>query len=62
MSQVRVALVGATGAVGRQMLQLLEDRDFPVDELVCLADPREEGTTVDFRVKTYSQRSQSGSL
>ncbi|MGI6486913.1 MAG: aspartate-semialdehyde dehydrogenase [Syntrophomonadaceae bacterium] len=49
MSQVRVALVGATGAVGRQMLQLLEDRDFPVDELVCLADPREEGTTVDFR-------------
>jgi len=45
----KVAVVGATGAVGREMLKVLEERQFPVGELVCLADPREEGTIVKFR-------------
>ncbi len=49
MPMVRVAVVGATGAVGREMLKVLEERQFPVGELICLADPREEGTVVKFK-------------
>ena len=36
---IKLAIVGATGAVGQEMLKILEERDFPVDELICLADP-----------------------
>ncbi|MGH2695419.1 MAG: aspartate-semialdehyde dehydrogenase, partial [Actinomycetota bacterium] len=34
---MRVAVVGATGAVGREMLRTLEERRFPLDEVVALA-------------------------
>jgi len=44
-----VAVVGATGAVGRAMLQVLEQRGFPVDRLIPLASPRSAGGTVSFR-------------
>jgi aspartate-semialdehyde dehydrogenase len=44
----RVAIVGATGAVGREMLRLLEERAFPVAELIPLASERSEGTRVRF--------------
>ena len=40
---VRVAVVGATGVVGRTILRILEERDFPVDELRCLASSRSAG-------------------
>ena len=40
---MRVAIVGATGAVGREMLRIVEERDFPLDELVLLASRRSEG-------------------
>ncbi|MEX1046680.1 MAG: aspartate-semialdehyde dehydrogenase [Actinomycetota bacterium] len=46
---MRVAVVGATGAVGREMLRILEERDFPVDELLPLASVRSEGNKVPFR-------------
>ncbi|HHV77202.1 MAG TPA: aspartate-semialdehyde dehydrogenase [Syntrophothermus lipocalidus] len=49
MAMVKMAVVGATGAVGREMLKVLEERDFPVGELVCLADPKEEGNRVKFK-------------
>jgi aspartate-semialdehyde dehydrogenase len=45
---MRVAVVGATGAVGREMVRILEDRAFPVDELVPLASPRTAGTRLRF--------------
>jgi aspartate-semialdehyde dehydrogenase len=45
---VLVAVVGATGAVGREMLRTLEARRFPLDELVPLASPRSEGRRVRF--------------
>jgi aspartate-semialdehyde dehydrogenase len=45
---MRVAVVGATGAVGREMLRTLEARDFPVDELVPLASTRSAGRRVAF--------------
>ena len=44
-----VAIMGATGAVGQVMLEILAERDFPVDELRLLASPRSEGKTIDFK-------------
>jgi aspartate-semialdehyde dehydrogenase len=45
----RVAVVGATGAVGTEMMDVLEERAFPVDALVPLASSRSAGGTVTFR-------------
>ncbi|GBQ26271.1 aspartate-semialdehyde dehydrogenase [Gluconacetobacter azotocaptans] len=44
----RVAVVGATGAVGREMLKTLAERDFPVDEIAALASARSVGQEVSF--------------
>ena len=44
----RVAVVGATGNVGREMLQTLADRDFPADEVVALASERSVGGEISF--------------
>jgi aspartate-semialdehyde dehydrogenase len=43
---MKVALLGATGAVGRTMLQVLSERSFPVDELVLLASARSAGERI----------------
>lgn len=43
-----VAVVGATGAVGREMLRMLESRGFPVRRLVALASPRSAGRSLPF--------------
>jgi len=48
----KVAVVGATGNVGREMLNILEERGFPVDEVVALASRRSLGTEVSFGDKT----------
>lgn len=45
----KVAVLGATGLVGREMLKTLEQRDFPVSQLVPLASPRSAGTKIVFR-------------
>lgn len=47
--RVNVAVVGATGAVGEAMIEILEQRDFPVDTLFPLASSRSAGSTVRFR-------------
>jgi aspartate-semialdehyde dehydrogenase len=44
----RVAVVGATGNVGREMLATLAEREFPLDEVAAVASPRSTGTDVDF--------------
>ena len=44
----RVAVVGATGNVGREMLQILSERNFPVDDVVALASSRSAGRQVSF--------------
>ena len=44
MSPMHVAVVGATGAVGREILRTLEERAFPMSELSLLASPRSEGS------------------
>tara|TARA_B110000483_G_scaffold62000_1_gene77155 strand:- start:96 stop:1115 length:1020 start_codon:yes stop_codon:yes gene_type:complete len=49
-----VAIVGATGAVGEVMLEILEARDFPVRELYLLASERSEGKKLQFRGKSVT--------
>ena len=44
----KVAVIGATGNVGREMLQTLVDREFPVDEVIALASERSIGREVSF--------------
>ena len=44
-----VAVAGATGAVGREMLKTLEARNFPAKEVIALASSRSAGTTVPFK-------------
>src|ERR1700735_2194357 len=44
----KVALVGATGNVGREMLNILDERKFPADEVVALASRRSQGVEVSF--------------
>lgn len=51
--EISLAIVGATGAVGQEMLKVLEERNFPIKQLICLADPREAGTRIPFRGKEY---------
>ena len=46
--KVHVAVLGATGLVGRTFLQILEERHFPVGELRLLASGRSEGKTLPF--------------
>ena len=51
MSGFNVAIVGATGAVGEALISILEQRDFPVNQLFALASERSAGSTVMFRNK-----------
>jgi aspartate-semialdehyde dehydrogenase len=55
-SGIRVAVVGATGAVGKQLLSILEARNFPVGDLVPFASARSEGKPVQFKGKNYPCR------
>ena len=48
-SEPRVAIVGATGAVGQEFLELLDERDFPLKELKLLASARSAGKTMKFQ-------------
>jgi aspartate-semialdehyde dehydrogenase len=48
----RVVVAGATGNVGREMLNILAEREFPVDEIVALASRKSMGTEVSFGDKT----------
>lgn len=48
-----IAVVGATGAVGREMISILEERTFPVSELVLLASERTEGERIEFNNKNW---------
>jgi len=49
-----VAVVGATGAVGNEMVSILEERNFPVDKLKLLASTRGAGTRMEFKGKSYT--------
>jgi aspartate-semialdehyde dehydrogenase len=48
---MRVAIVGVSGAVGQEFLKVLEEREFPLDELVLFGSARSAGSTYTFRGK-----------
>ena len=49
-----VAVVGATGAVGETMLSILQERNFPVENIYALASSRSAGSTIRFNGKTVT--------
>ena len=52
MEKVNIAVLGATGAVGREMLKVLEERNFPINEIKVLASARSAGTELPFAGRT----------
>lgn len=54
MKEITIAVVGATGAVGQEILKVIEERKIPYKELKMLASARSAGTTIDFMGKTYT--------
>ena len=53
---MKVAIVGASGAVGQEFLKVLEERDFPVDELLLFGSERSAGRKYTFKGKEYTVR------
>src|SRR3954462_7880023 len=51
MTSFNIAIIGATGAVGQEMLRVLEQRRFPVKEIRCFASPQSAGKSVLFKEK-----------
>ena len=54
MKEYNVAILGATGAVGREMMKVLAERKFPIRELHLLASARSAGTVLEWNVKTVA--------
>ncbi|MFV0474433.1 MAG: aspartate-semialdehyde dehydrogenase, partial [Pikeienuella sp.] len=52
----RIAVVGATGNVGREMLNILADREFPADEVVALASRKSQGQDCAYGDRTLKAR------
>ena len=48
---MKIAIVGTSGAVGQELLRLLEERNFPIDELLLFGSSRSAGTTYPFKGK-----------
>jgi aspartate-semialdehyde dehydrogenase len=53
MKKYNIAIVGATGMVGRTFLKVLEERNFPINNLYLLASSRSKGKKINFQNKTY---------
>lgn len=53
---MKVAIVGASGAVGQEFLKVLEQRNFPIDELLLFGSSRSAGRTYAFRGKEIPVR------
>ncbi len=53
---MKVAIVGASGAVGQEFLKVLEERNFPVDELLLFGSERSAGRKYNFKGKEYTVR------
>jgi aspartate-semialdehyde dehydrogenase len=54
MEGYNIAILGATGLVGRTILQILEEMDFPIGELRLFASDKSNGTVIDYRGKSYT--------
>lgn len=51
---MKIAIVGASGAVGQEFLRVLSERNFPIDELVLFGSSRSAGTTYEFKGKNLT--------
>jgi aspartate-semialdehyde dehydrogenase len=51
---MKIAVVGATGMVGEIMLRVLEERNFPISELLLVASERSVGKTLRFKNTSYT--------
>jgi len=56
---MKLAVLGATGALGRTLLEILEDRQFPADEIVPLASQRSAGSVVRWKGREWTVRAPS---
>ena len=56
MKLYTVAVLGATGAVGQEMMNILAERDFPVGKLIPLASARSAGKTLKFRGEDVTRK------
>jgi len=54
MRKFNVAVVGATGAVGEELFRVLEDYDFPINDLIPFASARSIGKTIEFKNEEYN--------
>ncbi len=59
---MKVAVVGATGLVGQTMLKVLEQRNFPVTELIPVASEKSVGKTIQWKGKSYTVRSMTDAI
>ena len=53
MKKVNVAVVGATGMVGRTFLKVLEERQFPIENVYFFSSKKSAGSTITFAGKDY---------
>lgn len=53
MKKINLAVVGATGMVGRTFLKVLEEKDFPIENFYVMASKRSAGSTITFKGKEY---------
>lgn len=53
MKKYNIAVVGATGMVGRTILRILEERNFPINNLYVFSSMKSAGTSIQFKDKTY---------
>ncbi|MBD8388092.1 aspartate-semialdehyde dehydrogenase [Dysgonomonas sp. BGC7] len=51
---MKIAIVGTSGAVGQEFLKVLDERNFPIEELVLFGSARSAGTVYNFRDKQYT--------
>jgi len=59
---MKIAVVGATGMVGQVMLQLLEERNFPVSELILVASEASTGKVISFKGKPHTIKSMQDAI
>ena len=53
MNKVNIAIVGATGMVGRTFLKVLSERNFPIENLYLFSSAKSSGSVVEFNGKEY---------
>lgn len=51
MKKINLAVVGATGNVGRMILKVLEEKDFPIENLYLFSSKKSAGSEIDFKGK-----------